>query len=59
MGYVDVNNDGIPDLIGERKSLTPERFLKVFDIRQNYRAVHSADARDRLVNCAVCHGVVT
>ena len=59
IGYADVNNDGTPDLIGEVGSLTSDRFLRVFDIRQNYRAVHGADVETRLASCAVCHGVVT
>lgn len=59
IGYVDIDGDGVPDLIGEFEALKPERFIRVFDIRQNFRAAHGLAASERMGVCASCHGLVT
>ena len=55
MGFMDVNYDGIPDLIGEFDSLRPERHLKVIQITADFRGNHGDDVAGRIVDCASCH----
>ncbi len=55
MGYMDVNYDGTPDLIGEFKSLRPERYIKVISITSDFRGNHGDDVSGRIADCASCH----
>ncbi len=55
MGYVDVNYDGTPDLIGEYGSLRPERHIRVISITSDFRGNHGAEVSGRIADCASCH----
>ena len=55
MGYLDVNYDGTPDLIGEYKSLRPERYIKVISITSDFRGNHGEEVSGRIGDCASCH----
>ena len=55
MGYVDVNYDGTPDLIGEYGSLRPERHIRVISITSDFRSNHGTEVSGRIADCASCH----
>lgn len=55
MGYVDVNYDGTPDLIGEYGSLRPERHIRVISITSDFRGNHGTEVSGRIADCASCH----
>ncbi len=55
MGYMDVNYDGTPDLIGEYGSLRPERHIKVISITSDFRGNHGTEGAGRITDCASCH----
>lgn len=55
MGYMDVNYDGTPDLIGEYDSLRPERHIRVISITSDFRGNHGTEGSGRITDCASCH----
>ncbi len=55
MGYMDVNYDGTPDLIGEYGSLRPERHIRVISITSDFRGNHGTEVSGRITDCASCH----